>query len=300
MPYTNSANIKAVQREVAALKAENLRLENLIEKLIGDTNYKFYYIDSNLINNLNAVIDMEQRNSENIVVKMSSELQKIKSAVEMVVGSRLSVCGYKFLWRGSGRVTYEHLLPHSPPRVLGEELQGTDIFDPDCGVFTAPAPGTYLVSATAVFDTEETNQPRNAKLMFVIGNKDRRRVREFLVESTLYAAPGAHNFTSHNMVQASRSLSIVLKSRDTVHLEQLEDSGSRALSPAANVFTTTFCVSLLNLDMPADLFPDKFLPMPRYIKPSLQAYEDPLSERLTSRRQQHNQDHVQSRIDNQL
>ena len=105
------------------MQADNSRLENLIEKIIGDTNEKFYYIDSNLINNLNAVIDMEQRNSENIVVKLNSELQKIKSAVEMVLGSRLSVCGYKFLWRGAGRVTYEHLMPHSPPRVLGKELQ---------------------------------------------------------------------------------------------------------------------------------------------------------------------------------
>jgi len=136
--------------------------------------------------------------------------------------------------------------------------------------------------------------------MFVIGNKDKRRVRQYMVESTLYAAPGADNFTSHNMIQASRSLSIVLSIRDTVHLEQLDDSGSGALSPAANVFTTTFCVSLLNLDLPAELFPDKFLPMPRYIKPSLQAYTEPLAERLTIRRQQHNQGRDQSTMDNQL
>ena len=128
----------------------------------------------------------------------------------------------------------------------------------------------------------------------------RRQERTTSPPTTWWPTQTCPHLTKFLQIQASRSLSIVLSIRDTVHLEQLEDSGSGALSPAANVFTTTFCVSLLNLDLPAELFPDNFLPMPRYIKPSLQAYTEPLAERLTIRRQQHNQGRDQSTMDNQL
>ena len=104
------------------MQDQNIQLTKLVVNLTDLNNANLIEMNKNTMKNLAAISDAERRNSENFAVSVNSVLNSIKQGITNFMSTELSVCGFKKLHQGFGKIGYDHLLPQRVLRVMERDF----------------------------------------------------------------------------------------------------------------------------------------------------------------------------------
>ena len=102
---------------------QNVQLTKLVGNLTELNNANLIEMNKNTMKNLAEISDAERRNFENFAVSVNSMLTSIKKSTTDFLSTELSVCGFKKLHQGFGKIRYDYLLPQRALRVMGQDFE---------------------------------------------------------------------------------------------------------------------------------------------------------------------------------